>query len=134
MLFYRPHRLVALRGAAAAATMLAALLLPPLGRDGRHNVAAAPAPQQYLVLIVLDGARPGYFYEPNIPHVRALMAQGSVYTNAWAGILESETPSGHATLTSGTEPRRNGILSFSWAGNGNVPVNLFSPTKIRAGM
>src|SRR5579864_1236400 len=50
-------------------------------------------PQQgrNVVLMVLDGAQPALFRIPNIPHIRALMRNGVQYTNAWAGILESET-------------------------------------------
>jgi predicted AlkP superfamily pyrophosphatase or phosphodiesterase len=87
----------------------------------------------YVVLIVLDGARPDYFSVPDIPHVKALMRNGTQHSNAWAGILESETPSGHAALATGTEPYRNDILSFAWADSDNTSINLFSQDKIRAG-
>lgn len=87
----------------------------------------------YVVLMVLDGARPEYFDVPNIPHVQALIKGGTRYTNAFAGILESETPSGHASIGTGSEPGRNGILSFWWADSRNVKVDLFDPTKIRDG-
>jgi arylsulfatase A-like enzyme len=94
-------------------------------------VASASTP--YVVLIVLDGARPDYFSVPGIPHVRALMQQGTHYTNAWAGILESETPSGHAALATGTEPHENGILSFDWVDKDNRTVTLFNPDIVRSG-
>jgi type I phosphodiesterase/nucleotide pyrophosphatase len=87
----------------------------------------------YVVLIVLDGAMPEYFKIPGIPHVQSLMRNGTQYTNAFAGILESETPSAHVTIGTGSEPVRTGIPSFWWANSDNVTVSLFSPTKIRAG-
>jgi hypothetical protein len=70
---------------------------------------------------------------PGIPHVRALMNNGVQYTNAWAGILESETPSGHAAIGTGSEPRNDGILSFDWANSDNTQIDLFDPSKIRNG-
>jgi hypothetical protein len=93
----------------------------------------APARTKYLVLIVLDGARPDYFNVPGIPHLRALIRNGTEYTNAFAGILESETPSGHASIDTGSPPTGSGILSFAWANSDNTTVNLFDPANIRAG-
>lgn len=102
---------------------------------GLHSQPAfgASATPPYVVLIVLDGARPEYFNVADIPHVRSLMRNGTQYTNAFAGILESETPSGHVAIATGSEPRVTGIPSFWWASSRNVQVSLFSPTKIRAG-
>jgi Type I phosphodiesterase / nucleotide pyrophosphatase len=111
-------------GLAAAMTMGGIDWEPALG---------ASASPPYVVLIVLDGARPEYFNVAGIPHVRSLMRNGTQYTNAFAGILESETPSAHVAIATGSEPRINGIPSFWWASSGNVQVSLFSPTKIRAG-
>jgi len=82
---------------------------------------------------VLDGARPEYFDVPGIPHLNALLANGTEYTNAWAGLLESETPSGHASLATGMTPRKDGILSFDWADPENTAISLFDPAKIRSG-
>lgn len=87
----------------------------------------------YVVLIVLDGARRDYFDVSNIPHVRALMNGGTQYTHAFAGILESETPSGHASIGTGSEPSRTGIPSFWWGNTEGQRVSLFSPTVVRAG-
>jgi predicted AlkP superfamily pyrophosphatase or phosphodiesterase len=95
--------------------------------------ASAAASLPYVVLIVLDGARLEYFNVSGIPHVRSLIRNGTEYTNAFAGILESETPSGHASIATGSEPRKTGIPSFWWATSENIQVSLFSPAKIRAG-
>jgi Type I phosphodiesterase / nucleotide pyrophosphatase len=88
----------------------------------------------YLVLIVLDGARPDYFNQPGIPHIQALLKNGTWYANAMAGILESETPSGHATISTGSEPKQDGIPSFAWANADNTTVNLFSEVAVRRGL
>lgn len=94
---------------------------------------AAPG-KRNLVLIVLDGARPEYFSVPGIPHIRALMSQGATYTQAFAGLLESETPAGHASISTGSTPNRNGVLSFEWANSDNIPTSIFDPAKIQAHM
>jgi hypothetical protein len=106
----------------------------------QHTTAAAPPggsipsprPAKYLVLIVLDGARPDYFNLTRMPHVDALRATGAQFTNAFDGILESETPAGHTTISTGSPPSRDGILGFGWAQNDN-DFSLFSPTVVRAG-
>ncbi|HEX8917041.1 MAG TPA: alkaline phosphatase family protein [Chloroflexota bacterium] len=121
--------------------MAALLILAPaesrgLGRAlasrsaGRSHSAAPPA--RYLVLIVLDGARPDYLGLTRLPHLDALIKNGTQYSNTIDGILESETPAGHTALTTGSTPRRDGILGFNWAQNDN-DYSLFSPTVIRSG-
>ncbi|MBV9282163.1 MAG: alkaline phosphatase family protein [Chloroflexi bacterium] len=102
------------------------------GQAASSRLASAQTHPRYLVLFVLDGARPDYFGLTRLPHVDALRAQGTQYTNAIDGILESETPAGHTTLATGSTPRRDGILGFNWAQNDN-DFSLFSPDVIRAG-
>jgi predicted AlkP superfamily pyrophosphatase or phosphodiesterase len=102
------------------------------GHTGISRTAASDKPID-LVLIVLDGARPNYLQVSGTPHLHALMQSGTQFDSAWAGILESETPSGHATIATGSEPDRDGILSFGWVDDKRSVVNLFSPTKIRQG-
>lgn len=94
-------------------------------------IFTAPAPK-YLVLFVLDGARPDYFGLTLLPHVDALRTTGTQFTNAMDGILEAETPSGHTTIATGSSPARDGILGFDWAVNDN-DYSLFSPDVVRAG-
>jgi arylsulfatase A-like enzyme len=113
-------------GSSFAAAMFRGTLSPRLARSGANSLP-------YVVLIVLDGARPDYFTVPGIPHVTSLIRNGVRYSNAFAGILESETPSGHVSIGTGSEPARTGIPSFWWANSKNVEVSLFSPDKIRAG-
>ncbi|GAC1467925.1 MAG: hypothetical protein PVSMB7_15180 [Chloroflexota bacterium] len=99
---------------------------------GKAHVVKFGDRARYLVLIVLDGARPDYFGLVHLPNVDALRAEGVQYTNAMDGILESETPSGHTTLATGSSPAHNGILGFNWAQNDN-DYSLFSPDIVRAG-
>jgi hypothetical protein len=105
----------------------------------QHSHAALSAPRaasvttpgvaRYLVLMVLDGARPDYFNVANLPHLDALRSSGTTFTNAFDGILEAETPAGHATIATGSRPDRSGILGFDWA-NDNDRYSLFSPDKM----
>ncbi|GAC1400264.1 MAG: hypothetical protein NVSMB52_13870 [Chloroflexota bacterium] len=69
---------------------------------------------KYLVLIVLDAFRPEYQSLAPMPALGDLMRRGTVYDRAWVGQLESETPTGHATISTGCMPKNNGILGFEW--------------------
>jgi hypothetical protein len=109
-------------------------------RAGRKKRRVSPAARnrpiakaEYLVLFVLDGAQPNYFHVPGIPHVRALIRRGTLFTNAWAGLLESETPTGHASLGTGSSPRQDGIAAFNWATSDNIPLSIFNPTAVQDG-
>jgi hypothetical protein len=84
------------------------------------------------VLLVLDGARPDYFTLTKLPHVSKLLARGTQFTNVFDGILESETPTGHTTLSTGSPPSANGILGFDWAQN-DARYSLFNPKIVRSG-
>lgn len=88
-------------------------------------------PPKYLVLMVLDGARPDYLGLTKLPHLDALEARGTRFTHAFDGILEAETPAGHATISTGSRPDRSGILGFDW-GTDNSRYSLFSPSKMGA--
>jgi hypothetical protein len=110
--------------------LAAGLVAGALNWDAARGSAAS---LPYVVLIVLDGGRPEYFDVPGIPHVQSMIRNGTLYNNAFAGILESETPSGHTTIATGSEPRKTGIPSFWWGTSQNTQVSLFSPTKVRAG-
>jgi hypothetical protein len=121
----RGQLLKVLGGGVGAALTAGALSWVP------EQTQAASLP--YVVLIVLDGARPEYFEVSGIPNTKSLIRNGTQYTNAFAGILESETPSGHASIGSGSEPRKTGIPSFWWATDENVQISLFNPKKVLAG-
>src|SRR5437764_6613389 len=90
-------------------------------------IATAAEKPKYLVLLILDGAEPSYFHMPGTPHLQALIDGGVQYDRAFAGILESETPSGHATIATGSTPARDGMLGFNWITDKNETVHLFDP-------
>jgi hypothetical protein len=88
---------------------------------------------KYVVMLVLDGTPPGYFHLANFPHIAALQRQGVTYDSAWDGMLETETPTGHASLGTGTVPRRNGIISFSWVTQAGLHEQPTNPIPIQQG-
>jgi arylsulfatase A-like enzyme len=101
------------------ARLVSAVLLSVLLTAGSWRPAStAPsrvAPQPiYLVVIVIDGFRADYASLAPMHHLRALMAHGRSYDTAWVGHMESETPSGHATIATGVYPRKHSISGFGW--------------------
>jgi hypothetical protein len=69
---------------------------------------------RYLVLVVLDAFRADYLNLQPMPTLAALARSGITYDRAWVGHMESETPTGHATLATGSMPRNDGIIGFEW--------------------
>lgn len=84
----------------------------------------------YLVLIVMDGFRPDYATLAPMRHLHALMARGTTYDTAWVGQMESETPTGHATIATGVYPRKHGVTGFGWRNTANDTFD-YLPTDIR---
>src|SRR5947208_3110825 len=82
--------------------------------SGTVPAAAQAANAQYLVLIVLDAFRADYLDLQPMPAVQALAKTGVSYDRAWVGQLESETPTGHATLSTGAVPKHTGVIGFEW--------------------
>lgn len=93
------------------ALVLAPLFAPRLfastGRSLHPN-------RRYAVIIVLDGARPGYFNLTAMPHLRSLMRRGVTYTQAFVGQELANTPPSHATIGTGVFPKHHGIEGFLW--------------------
>lgn len=69
---------------------------------------------EYLVLIVLDGFRPDYTDLEPMPALRALARAGVSYDRAWVGQMESQTPTGHASIGTGSLPIHHGVIGFEW--------------------
>lgn len=82
---------------------------------GSAPVEEQTPPRHYVVVLVIDAARPMYLNAPRLPHIDALIHNGVVYSRAYVGELESSTPGVHVTLGTGTLPRENGFLGFGWA-------------------
>lgn len=84
-------------------------------------------PQHHVVLLVIDAGQPALFTSVSLPHIQALMKHGVVYDRAYVGQMESTTPGVHVTLGTGTLPKENGFLGFSWVTpSGRKPVDFRS--------
>ncbi|MGI8827018.1 MAG: alkaline phosphatase family protein [Chloroflexota bacterium] len=105
---------------------------PPIPRPPALTAALTDKPQ-YVVMLVLDGALPSYFKLADFPHLRGLIRTGTQYSRAWDGMLESETPTGHATLGTGSLPRRHGVISFGWVTDRNVQQQPTNPIPLQHG-
>lgn len=115
--------------------LISAILLSVLVTAGSWRPAstaplrAVPKPE-YLVVIVMDGFRADYASLAPMHHLRALIAHGRSYDTAWVGHMESETPSGHATIATGVYPRKHSISGFGWR---DVSTGQFTyaPTNLK---
>lgn len=105
---------------------------PPLPLPPQLGTTLAARPT-HVVMLVLDGALPSYLKLATFPHLAALIRNGTNYSRAWDGMLESETPTGHATLGTGTLPRRHGLISFGWVTDQNVAQQPTNPIPIQQG-
>ncbi|MGH2448762.1 MAG: alkaline phosphatase family protein [Chloroflexota bacterium] len=103
-----------------------------LGFSPSNAAPMTASTPKYLVLFVLDGARPDYFGLTKLPHVDSLIEHGTQFTSAFDGILEAETPAGHTTIATGSKPSRDGILGFNWEQN-DEGYSIFNPDVVRAG-
>lgn len=84
-----------------------------LGADPLAGEGPATTPR-YLALIVLDAFRADYTDLAPMPALAALAGAGISYDRGWVGQLESETPTGHATISTGSMPKNDGIIGFEW--------------------
>jgi predicted AlkP superfamily pyrophosphatase or phosphodiesterase len=84
-----------------------------LGSQPEPARAQAPTPK-YLVIIVLDAFRADYLSLHPMPALAALARSGASYDRAWVGQLESYTPVGHATISTGSMPRTHSVIGFEW--------------------
>jgi predicted AlkP superfamily pyrophosphatase or phosphodiesterase len=113
------------------ALVIATLLLAGSSRQAGSRPAAAASPPPYLVVIVMDGFRPDYETLAPMHHLRALMKRGRTYDTAWVGQIESETPTGHATIATGVYPRKHGVIGFGWRDPATGQFN-YIPTNVPA--
>jgi len=73
-----------------------------------------PTPSHYVVLIVINAARPSYLSLTSLPQIGALIERGVAYDPAWVEGMESSTPAVYATIDTGTQLRQNGFWGFGW--------------------
>ncbi|MGH2441610.1 MAG: alkaline phosphatase family protein, partial [Chloroflexota bacterium] len=75
--------------------------------------AQVPTPK-YLVVMVMDAFRPDYTSLAPMPALTRLAQSGISFNRAWVGQLESETPPGHVTISTGSRPQDDGLIGFEW--------------------
>lgn len=88
---------------------------------------ASPAAAEPVLLISIDGLRPGDVIEAEqrglkIPHLRRFVSEGA-YATGVVGVLPTVTYPSHTTLLTGASPARHGVVSN----------NTFDPTQINHG-
>lgn len=97
-----------------AACGLTSTAIDALVGCARTEALQAPPTANFLCLLVLDGFRPDYRHLAPMPALHSLLRNGVTYDRAWVGQVESETPAGHATITTGSMPRHHGVIGFEW--------------------
>lgn len=93
--------------------VLVSFAAPARSEARQTGLSGGPA-AKYAVVLVLDGARPGYFNLTPMPNLRRLASQGVTYKQAFVGQMIANTPPSHATIGSGVFPRRHGVMGFWW--------------------
>lgn len=78
------------------------------------SITGSQTAAKYLVIMTLDAFRPDYLQLAPMPALRALQRAGTTYDRAWVGQLESETPVSHATISTGSLPKHDGVIGFEW--------------------
>ncbi len=68
-----------------------------------------------VLLLVLDGMRRDYFdrYAASMPTLTALRQRSAWFSQALVNFLPTNTAVGHATISTGTDPRVHGITGVS---------------------
>ncbi len=68
-----------------------------------------------VMLVVLDGMRRDYFdrYAASMPTLTALRQRSAWFTQAQVNFLPTNTPVGHSTISTGTDPAVHGITGVS---------------------
>ncbi len=78
---------------------------------------AAGAPPRLILFLVVDQGRADYFvkYRPLFQHgLKRLLDESIRFSQAFHDHAIPKTAPGHATLVSGTHPRRHGIIANEW--------------------
>lgn len=100
--------------------------------------SAIPTPvllsPEYLVLIVLDAARPDYFNAVELPALQRLIQNGAYYPSAWVGAMENSTPAGHVQISTGVFPAHSGITGHVLRSNpAGIHTDITSDDYILSG-
>src|SRR5438067_3160375 len=90
------------------------LALPPTvtGRSLEKALDSSARRPRAILVVVLDGMRQDYFerHREVLPTLTRLRRDGAWFSNARVNFLPTVTALGHATIGTGAEPRRHGIV------------------------
>lgn len=89
------------------------MISPASHHPAAHRAASGPT-GRYVVILVLDGARPDYFHLVPMPNLDRLIRRGVTYSQAFVGQEIAITPTSHATIGTGDFPRTHGVQGFMW--------------------
>jgi len=129
-LLSRRQFITALAALGVTASGIEGLFGPTLTVQAEGTLRSVAPHDRYLVVIVMDGFRADCATLAPMHHLHALMGRGMTYDTAWVGHLESETPTGHATIATGVYPRKHGVIGFGWR-DVATGVFTFMPTDLR---
>ena len=102
-------------GAVGASMLAACAPAADLAAPAANLGSIPPAAAKYLAVVIVDGCRSDYLTYGRLPTLHSMMARGTFYPNAWAGIMQAITPACHASLGTGLFPKNDGgILGFWW--------------------
>src|SRR5437868_1647439 len=101
-----------------APTLAAALgvqMLPTVTGRVLPVLRADFARPRVVMLVVLDGMRRDYFdrFAASMPTLTALRQGGAWFTHAEVNFIPSNTPCGHSTISTGTDPGVHGITGVT---------------------
>jgi Type I phosphodiesterase / nucleotide pyrophosphatase len=97
------------------AAALGAQMLPTVTGRVLPVLRSDFARPRVVMLISLDGMRRDYFdrYAASMPTLTALRQRSAWFTQAEVNFIPSNTPCGHSTISTGTDPRVHGITGVS---------------------
>ena len=95
------------------ARMLGVVLPGTTGRPQGQALVTGARPPRVMLLIVLDGMRADYLDRraADLPELTRLRREGASFVQARVTHAPSITTAGHATIATGTDPRRHGIVT-----------------------
>jgi Type I phosphodiesterase / nucleotide pyrophosphatase len=95
------------------ARMLGVVLPGTTGRTLGAALVAGARPPRAVLLLVLDGMRADYLdrLAADVPTLSRLRREGAWFARARVNFAPSITTAGHATIATGTDPSRHGIVS-----------------------
>jgi predicted AlkP superfamily pyrophosphatase or phosphodiesterase len=102
---------------------------------GSFQIANSANTQPYFVLISIDACRADYLEKVDMPNLKKLALSGTQYKNAFVGQLRNDTPPGHTTIATGSFPKNDGIIGFTWKNQEtNKTVNVTTWEAVTTGL